>query len=385
VRGVLILAGLLCLSASLNADDSLVDKIHEAQTSGKYAEAGKLYLQLIATGTDTPEVRSNCGIMLHLAGRNRDALEQFRVALRQKPDLAGANLFAGISEFELGDMPAALAFLEKASHLGPNDPTPLLALGKVYVATRDFKRANDSYAKAVRLDSHLAEAWYGLGVTDRSLAEEILNRAARQGSAGSEATKASVQPLLDAAMEALTRAVELDPNSARTHLLMAESLSDSGKQVEAIAEYQAAMRLDPGMEAAYLGLATQYWKQYQFDQALPLLKKVLLRSPKDPQANAMMADILEHDGELNGAEVYADKALAGNPDLIQTRVVLARIYLAKQQPKLAIAELQKVISADPDGSYHFLLYRAYRATGDQQGAKEAMDEFQKIRTGSPRQ
>ena len=124
-------------------------------------------------------------------------------------------------------MPAALAFLEKASRLGPNDPTPLLALGKVYVATRDFKRANDSYAKAVRLDSHLAEAWYGLGVTDRSLAEEILNRAARQGSAGSEATKASVQPLLDAAMEALTRAVEnsiltlrvrtcLWPNHSRT-------------------------------------------------------------------------------------------------------------------------------------------------------------------------
>ena len=35
-------------------------------------------------------------------------------------------------------------------------------------------------------------------------------------------------------------------------------------------------------------------------------------------------------------------ALAGNPDLMQAHVVLGRIYLAEQQPKLAIAELRQV-------------------------------------------
>jgi predicted Zn-dependent protease len=145
------------------------------------------------------------------------------------------------------------------------------------------------------------------------------------------------------------------------------------------------MKLDPHLEAAYLGLASQYWKRRQFDDALPLLKHVLAKSPKDPEANGMMADILQHSGDNANAERYAEIALAGNPDLIQTHVVLARIYVARNESKLAIAELQKVISADPDGSYHFLLYRAYRQAGDEQAAKSALADFQRLRHGGAAQ
>src|SRR5581483_4030038 len=148
---------------------------------GHYAEAAKLYLQLISAGSDTPEIRSNCGVMLHLAGKNHEAMEQFRLALRSNPDLAGANLFAGLSEFDLGELENALVYLKKAEELDPGKPAPLLALGKLYVAERDYSRANALYAKAANLDPNLAEAWYGVGVTDRSMAEELLNQAARAG------------------------------------------------------------------------------------------------------------------------------------------------------------------------------------------------------------
>ncbi len=376
---------LLAATANLYSEDSLGNEIRVAQAAGNYAEAAKLYLKLISTGTDSAEIRSNYGVMLHLAGRNREALQQFRIALRQNPDLAGANLFAGVSKFELGEFDAALPYLNKAEKLDPAGPAPLLALGKVYVAKRDYGRANELYAKATSLDANLAEAWYGLGVTDRSLAEEIMNRAARAGTAKESATKQQVQRLLNDAMQALTRATELDPNSAHNHLLIAESLSEAGKAVEAVPEYRAAMKLDPGLDAAYLGLASEYWKQRQFDQALPLLKHLLLKAPKDAETNAMMADISEHNGEYGRAERYAETALDGNPHLIQTRVVLARIYLAKQQPKLAVSELQKVIAADPDGSYHFLLYRAYRQAGDEHAANKAMAEFQQLRYSAGKQ
>lgn len=364
---------------SIDAADSLRDKIVAAQTSGRYPEAAALYLQLIAAGGDGPEIRSNCGIMLHLAGKNREAMEQFRVALHQQPDLPAANLFAGISESELGNLQAALPFLEKARQVDSSRPAPLLALGKVYVGLREYQRANDVYTKAAALDSHLAEAWYGLGVTDRSLAEQLLNQAARRGETQRGAKDEKVKHLLDGALQALTRAVELDPNSARTHLLMAESLADTGRTVEAVLEYNAAIKLDPQLEAAYVGLATEYWKQSQYDQALSLMKHVLQNSPNDPEANSITADILERNGDVTGAEQRAKTALAGNPELIQTHVVLASVYLRKQQPKLAIAELNKVISADPDGSYHFLLYRAYHQAGDEQNAKVAMAEFQQRR------
>jgi len=320
--------------------------------------------------------------MLHLAGRNREAVKQFQIALAANPGLVSANLFAGLSELDLGAPKSALPYLEKARGLDSSRPAPYLALGKAYMALADYRRANEAYTKAAALDSNSAEAWYGVGVTDRRLAEAILNRAARSGRMKDDASTHGARPLLDAALEALNRAVQLEPDSARTHLLMAESLSDSGKLVEAVAEYHAALKLDPHLDAACLGLASTYWKQRQFDEALPLLKRVLETSPKDAEANGMMADILEHNGDHAGAERYAEIALANNSNLIETRVVLARVYLAKQQPKLAVDELLKVISADPDGSYHFLLYRAYRESGDEQAAQEAMAEFRKLRSGA---
>jgi predicted Zn-dependent protease len=163
---------------------------------------------------------------------------------------------------------------------------------------------------------------------------------------------------------------------------MAESLSAAGKLAEAVPEYQAAIHLDPSLDAASLGLATQYWKTRQFTLAVPLLKGLLAKSPDDPEPNAMMADILEHSGDLDSARACAEKALKGNPSLIQTRTVLARVYLAKKEPRLAIAELRKVIAADTDGSYHFLLYRAYREAGDEASARQAMAGFQQLRYGA---
>ncbi|MDQ2839938.1 MAG: tetratricopeptide repeat protein [Acidobacteriota bacterium] len=382
MRFVLICIAVLSLGITAHASDSLTDRIRTAQNSGDYAEAARLYGQLIASGTDTPEIRSNRGVMLHLGGRNREALEQFRIALQGDSNLASANLFAGVSAFELGELKTAVPYLEKARQLDPDRPAPLLALGKVYVGLREYGRANELYAKAVALDTHLAEAWYGLGVTRRSLAEEILNRAARRGETKDAAGSAKVQELLNGAVQALTRAIDLDPNSARAHLLMAESLSDAGKLVEAVPEYQAALKLDPHLDAAYLGLASEYWKQRQFDQALPLLRYLLERSPRDPETNAMMADISEHNGDMPSAQRFAQTALAGNPDLIETHVVLARVYLSEKRPELAIDELRKVIFADPDGSYHFLLSRACHQVGDEQGAKDALAEFQRLRSGT---
>ena len=358
---------------------TLADEIRVAQSAGNYDRAARLYFQLIAAGNDSAEVRSNCGIMLHLAGKNRQALEQFRVALRRNPALAGANLFAGLAEFDLGDFRASLPYLQRARELDSNRPTPLLALAKVHLALREYSTANDCYTKASAMDSSLTEAWFGMGVTDRSMADELLNKAVRNGQANVPTVKDKVQRLLDAALQTLSRAIELEPNSARTHLLMAEALSDEGKLAEAVPEYQTAMKLDPALDAAYLGLASGYWKERQFDQALPLLEHVLARSPKDPEANGIMADIAEHNGDHTAAEREAAVALAGNPNLIQTRLVLARVYLAEHRPKLAVNELTKIASADPDGSYHFLLYRAYRESGDEATAKSAMAEYLKRR------
>ena len=105
----------------------------------------------------------------------------------------------------------------------------------------------------------------------------------------------------------------MDRSSARRHLILAESFSEAGRLVDAIPEFQAAIQLDSTSEAACLGLATAYWRQRQFPDALPLLKRVLAASPRDPEANAMLADILEHDGDQDAAGMHARMARPATP------------------------------------------------------------------------
>ncbi len=369
-------------AGSLTAQNDLAEKIRSAQQNEDFALAAKLYGQLIASGVDAPEVRSNYGVMLYLSHQNKQALEQLQTALRYNPNLTSANLFAGLTESELGRWREALPYLSRAERADPNNEAIPLAAAKAYVALRDYQSANAQYRKTAELNPKSAEAWYGVGVTYRSLAEQKLNQAARGGTPGNTA---EAKQLLDQASVALNHAIELDPSSARAHLILAESMRDAGDFLKSLEEYQKTIKLDPQMEAAYLGLATGYWKMREFEEALPRLKHVLANSPDDPEANGIMADILEQSGDHANAKHYAEAALRGNPDLIYTRVVLARIYLAQQQPKLAIEELQRVASADLDGTYHYLLYRAYLQAGNKQQAQAALAKFQQKMYTAPKQ
>jgi len=295
--------------------------------------------------------------------------------LDANPNLAAANLFNGLAELDLGRTKQAIPYLERAAQLDQVRPEPELSLGRAYAALRDFKSANDAYVEAAKRDRNSAEAWYGVGITDRSLAESELNHVARKDRVQTPETRA----LLDDAYKALRRAAELDPQSARVHLILGESLRDSGKLVQAIPEYEAAIRLEPQMEAGYLGLATTYWKQGEWEEAMPPLQRALELSPRDAEAHAIMADLLFRQNDPKGAGQQAASALAGNPKLALPRVVMARIDLANKEPVKAAAELEQVSELDPDGSYHFLLWRAYKLAKKPEQAEAALAEFHRRR------
>jgi tetratricopeptide (TPR) repeat protein len=368
-------AVLLALSlAPAFCREDLAEQIRTAQQAGDYQKAAALYPRLIASGEDTPEIRSNYGAMLYLAGRDREAVEQLRTALRQSPGLIAPNLLAGLALTRLGEWNAALPYLQRAHRQQANSPEPLIGLGKAYVGLRDYKHARDAYSQASALDPRSAEAWFGIGITDRSLADAILKT--------NHGPNAECEQLLHDSLTALTRAAELDPSSPRARLILAESYRDSGKLVDALSEYQAILRISPEDPAASLGLATTYWKSGDVEPAVPYLNSVLSRFPEDAEANGIMANILVHRGAFHEALPYARKALAGNPNLAQVRASLAKIYLEQKRPESAVRELSRIAPVDPDGSYHFLMARALRELGRDAEASAALERFKQLRAAS---
>ena len=363
--------------ASLTARGSdLLDEIRAAQSSGNYERAASLYRELIASGQDTPEIHSNLAAMLHLGGHDREALAEARIALKRAPALTGPNVLAGLSLVRLGQWKEALPYLERAHLQDPRGVPPLLALGRTYVALRDYARSNAAYLEASKLAPGNTDAWYGLGITYRSLADAAMKKSP-PGTISAQA-----RHLLDSALRALTKAVELDPYSPRAHLILAESYRDSDKFGEAIAEYDKLLRLNPDDPAAELGLATTYWKAGDSESAIPAVEKVLRKLPNDPEANGIMAQVLLKTGDLHAAAPYAVTALKGNPDLVQVRLALAKICLSENRPAQALALLNPPPSNDTNGTGYYLAYRAFKMLGRDVEAEAALKEFKKRRGAS---
>ena len=378
-------------------------RAQQAQQAGDYRRAAEIYEKLLAGSPNSAELLSNVGVMRHLAGEDDVALRSFAKALRLNPKLLTPNLFSGLALLRLGRAREALPYLEHAHSLNDSVLTNV-ALAKAHVALRDFRRANEDYYRATRQDPQHAESWFGLGVTYRNLLNAVALRigksapdspavkapladfsapvgrgvmlarekAAMQHPADLDAAVRLAQSYQSLALDALARAVQLEPNSARTHLALAEAQAESQNLLSAIPEYESAIRAAPQSEAGYLGLATAYWRSGDSDRALGPLQQALRLAPGDPEANAIMADLLVHSGEFTQASSYATKALKGNPDLAIARVALAKIDLGQNRPADAVAELQQTLDADSDGTYHYILYRALKQLGRSREASEAL-------------
>ena len=72
------------------------------------------------------------------------------------------------------------------------------------------------------------------------------------------------------------------------------------------------------------------------------------------------------------------RALAHNPELLVAHKALARAFLAAGRPAEAIPHLQAALATDEDGSLHYQIASAYRASGQPALSKKALSEYQKL-------
>jgi adenylate cyclase len=165
----------------------------------------------------------------------------------------------------------------------------------------DNARAQELYAKAVKLDSGYAFAWAGLGwchFIDGQFGFSA-SRAQSFKQAGQLAQKAlnldDTEPLVhgllahlhllqrqyDHAIAEGERAIAFSPNNAGMHIILAMIMGYAGRVDEAIELAEKAMRLSPYYPAFYLGvLGRSYRMAGRHEEALAAFKELLNRSRK---------------------------------------------------------------------------------------------------------
>jgi tetratricopeptide (TPR) repeat protein len=150
----------------------------------------------------------------------------------------------------------------------------------------------------------------------------------------------------------------------------AKSAEAAGDIQDAIAKYEAILKLAPRLGAAYNNLGLLYFKQRDFEKAAHILQKGLAVDPEMASASALLGISLYQLGMYSEAKTPLEKALAANPNDSNAELFLARALIRLEDNTNAAGHLQSLARREPGNQeVWFLLGKVYMRLSEQSLAK----------------
>jgi len=129
-------------------------------------------------------------------------------------------------------------------------------------------------------------------------------------------------------------------------------------------------------------LATALFLVNDPEGARPILNDLLERAPDSTELGLLLGETWLKAQQPAKAIPLLEGVVRQEPKLLPAQAALGRAYVAAGDMARAIAPLESALETDADGSLHYQLARAYRATGRAEQATQALAQFQEIRKAS---
>ena len=266
-----------------------VSALHVAARTSCFAFRG--------TSIDAREIGRRLGVEALLEGSIRKAGNRVRISVQLIDARNGYHLWSERFDRDIEDIFAiqdeiarsvidalGLSLSEREQRRFVKTSTKNVEAYEFYLRARklfqqwtrqSIELARQMFERAIELDPDFAAAWAGLATAHVYLF----------GSGGRD-------PDLRKAHNASTRALELDPELADTHVAAGQSFSMEQRYVEAAAEFERAIELDPTLFDAYYYYARSCFKAGDLNKALKLFQKAHSARPEDYQSAALIASVL---------------------------------------------------------------------------------------------
>jgi predicted Zn-dependent protease len=318
----LILALALFTTSALHAQKS-IPEIKQLIDRGHIAEATTDLDQLPA---QTPGVDRLRGEALYAQASYSAADQAFAHALAADPKDREAAQMRGLTLFRLGRAADAIPLLEGARDAMAQtkaDPNYVLAL--CYLETRRYDDARHAFAIQYGFAPDSAPSYL--------LSARMLFR----------------REYVPIAQEFARKALALQPDLPRAHLLLGE-IALSGQHVdEAITEFEQEKARNPLEPSIYDRLGDAYARAAKYPEAEQSLQQALLLEP-------------------NATGPY---------------ILLGKVLLKRDDPATAAGYLERAETMDPTNYMtHGLLGQAYRAMGRSEDASKQMKEAETLQANS---
>jgi tetratricopeptide (TPR) repeat protein len=338
---------------------------------GRFEEAAKRYREV--TNADANDPRAWYGL-----GSSYQALAGSAFERLQKLDATSPYVAALVADTRVKrrQYRSAFFFYSEAMKKLPNLHGIHAALADVYRKTGhpDWAAAEDAKEAALPAPdckAHPAECEFVAGHDTQ------LVTSPRGAAPSAEALFWQAKAANELALQSFFRLGQLPP-SVELHQLRAEIARSQGQHLESVREWRAALALSPGNPRAETELAASLLLASDYTGAFEQAAKVLRIAPGSAEMNFVAGDSLLRQEQPEKAAPYLKSALAADPTMTAADASLGLALSRMGKSAEAIPHLQRALEIDDDGSLHFQLANAWRASGNAEKAREAMAKYQEI-------
>jgi tetratricopeptide (TPR) repeat protein len=319
--------------------------------TGKMAEAEECFQNTLRLAPAYAASHSDLGIALAQQQKLDQAAESFRQAVRLQPNLAAAHNNLGLVLMWQGRLDEAIASVRRAIDLNPRFADAHNNLGLALAARGQVFDAVDCYRQALRCDPNHANA------------QTNLNRALgpppppvpREPDTETDAASYNVQGdhyfregRLADAIAAFQAAVRVHPTYADAHGNLGNVYFYQGRYDEATASYRRALELNPTSGIFYTNLGAVLVHQQRFTEAEAACREAVRFQPEEPGAHNNLGNAQQSLGKNEEAAASYREALRLNPSFPEAHHNLGLVLMEQKKAPEAIERYREAIRLKPD-------------------------------------
>ncbi len=312
-----------------------------------------LGLTLLSTGCMTTDKKNfvNLGNQYAKDGLLREAAESYKKALAQKPTNAVAQRNLGMVLVKVGDYPAAAKHLEKSMARYEKDFDANYYLGEAYRAQDKYAEAIFRYKKALKIKENdpramkpLAWSYFKIRYYSESLQ---LGRDLQKLSPNDDQVGIIVARTLlklkrgNEALVVLNAARKTIAKSSRPFYASVEGdiYYDLDKREDAIKAYREALKDQPLLAGALLGLGRCMYDEGKTKQAITYMERAVRIRPRLTEAHYLLGKAYEGSDKEKSLRYYQffRKQASADPEFIGFLPDVKQRMSKMQAPEAATA------------------------------------------------
>jgi tetratricopeptide (TPR) repeat protein len=331
------------------------------------------------------------GLQLHQRGALDKAAQRYKRVLRSDPAHSDALELIVTLMLQQSRPGEALAYVEKAQTLSPENAAPHNLAGVVLMSGGKSTDALAAFKRAVALQPAFTKAWFNHALTANLLQrfdialdslDHVIALQPEHAAAHFHRGKALLAlGRLEDAIAPLERALALKPDLTEAHHILGNVLLDLGRPEDALAHHQLAAELMPDRAEVQMNYANTLLALKRTHDAVRHYERALACKPDFADAHFNYANALHVLAQNDAAIRHYERAIALKPDFVDAHVNLAIVQLKLERPADAMPHLERALVLKPD--YALTLEHLGNANRLLGRADEALANYDKAIAADP--